>query len=102
MGVPLVEEQHEDDDGVVHFACELGGVHIAFYQATDDGAAPAPRTSGSCFAGLAVKSVSDVVQRAAAAGVTVLEPPTSYPWGVRALVRDPDGRSLEVFEPATD
>lgn len=98
VGIPLVEEQHAED-GMVHFACELEGVHIAFFNALDEGNAPALRTAGCCFPGLAVASVSDIVRRVRAAGGTILQPPSDYPWGVRAVLSDPDGRPLEVFEP---
>jgi uncharacterized glyoxalase superfamily protein PhnB len=31
-------------------------------------------------------------------GATVRQEPELYPWGVRALVEDPDGRPAEIFE----
>jgi uncharacterized glyoxalase superfamily protein PhnB len=97
VGAPLVEEQH--DDGDVHFACEVGGVHFAVFPVTDSGRAPEYGTSGCSFPGFAVKSVHAVVEAAARQEVTVLQPPAEYPWGVRAVLRDPDGRPVEVFEP---
>jgi len=98
IGIPLVEEQH-DQDGVVHFACELEGVHIAFFNAVDEGNAPPLSTAGCCFPGLAVTSVREVVHRVEAAGATILQPASEYPWGLRAVLSDPDGRPFEVFEP---
>ena len=37
-----------------------------------------------------------------ALGSVVLQAPTSMPWGVRAVVKDPDGRPVEVFVPVPD
>ncbi|MGH3115885.1 MAG: VOC family protein, partial [Gaiellales bacterium] len=68
----------------------------------DEGDAAPLRTAGCCFPGLAVRSVTEVVHRAAAAGVTILQPPSPYPWGLRAVLRDPDGRPFEVFEPVAE
>jgi predicted enzyme related to lactoylglutathione lyase len=46
-----------------------------------------------------VTSISAIVSASEAHGVTMLQPPAEYPWGVRAVLRDPDGRPVEVFEP---
>jgi uncharacterized glyoxalase superfamily protein PhnB len=97
LGAPLVEERH--DDGVVHFACEIGEVHFAVFPVADDGRAPEYGASGCSFPGFAVTSVDAVVEQAARHGAAVLQPCADYPWGIRAVLRDPDGRPVEVFEP---
>lgn len=97
-GIPLVEERHDDEE--LHFACDLDGVHVAFFDATNDGSPAELGTAGCCFPGLAVSSVSEVVGRAESFGATVLQPPTEYPWGLRAVLSDPAGRPVEVFEPS--
>ncbi len=96
-GVPLESEQH--DEGPAHYACDLGETHFAVIE-SGVGAAPAYRSGGSCYVGLAVPSVRAAVEAARAAGATILQEPEPYPWGLRALVVDPDGRVLELFERA--
>jgi predicted enzyme related to lactoylglutathione lyase len=95
LGVPLEAEEH--GDGVRHFACELGATHFAVF-AAPAGDAPEHRSGGSQFFGLSVASAEAAVAAAKARGAPVVEPPTRYAWGVRALVRDPDGRTVELFQ----
>ena len=95
LGVPLVEENHED--GPLHFACELGPVHLAFFEGTR-GETPQYRAGGTTMPGLAVPSLDDAWEAMQNLGATIVQPPTDYPWGPRILVEDPDGRTVEVFE----
>lgn len=37
LGLPLAEEDH--DDGIVHWSCELDGIHFAVFRAEDAGPA---------------------------------------------------------------
>lgn len=48
--------------------------------------------------GFVVGSVGEVVSAVRALGAEVIQEPTPYPWGVRSLLVDPDGRTVEVFE----
>jgi len=34
-----------------------------------------------------------------ALGSTIVQQPNAMPWGVRAVVSDPDGRPVEIFTP---
>lgn len=58
------------------------------------------RSGGSSLAGFAVVSVEAAIEAARSSGAGVLQEPESYPWGLRALVQDPDGRVVELFERA--
>ena len=42
IGVELIEERH--DDGPVHWACELGPVHVAVYADPNDAGDTSPAT----------------------------------------------------------
>ena len=98
IGIPLESEQHEA--GPIHFACEFGRTHFAVFEA-GDGRAPEFRSGGSCFAGFAVASIEKAISAARVIGAEIIQEPESYPWGVRALVQDPDGRVVELFERAS-
>jgi predicted enzyme related to lactoylglutathione lyase len=95
IGVPLELEQH--GDGPVHYACDLGLTHFAVFHG-GPGAAPEFRLGGSSFAGFTVNSLEAALGAAKAVKAEVVQEPTEYPWGWRALVKDPDGRVVELFE----
>ena len=54
------------------------------------------------FGGFVLNEVDAVLADLRALGSVVLQAPTSMPWGVRAVVKDPDGRPVEVFVPVPD
>lgn len=81
----------------MHYACDLGNAHFAILESRA-GRAPGYRSGGSSFAGFAVVSLQAAVEAARSTGAPVLQEPESYPWGRRALVEDPDGRVVELFE----
>ncbi len=54
-GVDLEDETH--DDGPLHWAVDLDGVHVAVYDAGMAGRAPGLRAAGSTFPGLYVSSL---------------------------------------------
>jgi predicted enzyme related to lactoylglutathione lyase len=87
---------------VQHFAAELDGCHFAVFPAVGATGSPGLQEPGCSFAGLAVESARESVERVRDLGARVLEEPTRYPWGLRAVVADPDGRPVEVFEPPSD
>jgi len=95
LGVPLEDETHED--GPVHQACDLGAVHFAVFPSGAD-AGPGSRSGRAVMPGFAVPSLGDALKHVRALGSEIVEEPTEYPWGPRFLVRDPDGRTVEVFE----
>jgi predicted enzyme related to lactoylglutathione lyase len=97
IGLNLRAEDHGNGD--VHFATDVDGVHFAVFASRSDTAAPAFRDGGSSLLGLNVHSVTAAVEAAKQHRATVLEEPTQYPWGLRAVIVDPDGRSVEVVEP---
>ena len=97
LGLPLAEEDH--GDGIIHWACELAGIHFAVFRADGDGTAPGYHEAGSTCVGFAVRSVSDAVTASRSAGARVVQEATEMPWGLRAIICDPDGRPVEVFEP---
>jgi len=45
------------------------------------------------------RAAPSAVEAASEFGAEILQEPEAHPWGLRAVVVDPDGRPLEVFEP---
>jgi lactoylglutathione lyase len=94
VGLQLAEERH--DDGPVHLAVELGPVHFAIYAADAPGHAPERRGAGASFAGFYADSLDAATTALQALGAPVLSEHEEMPWGCRIVVRDPDGRAVEV------
>lgn len=88
--------------GFVKF--DLGGFALALISREDLAKdALAPVAQGSGFSGVAlihlVRNVEDValtLERAVAAGGTLVKPATKTPWGTAGYFRDPDGHLFEV------
>lgn len=93
VGLQVKEEKH--GDGPAHFACELGGVHFAIYGADTEGTPLSRTAGGATMIGFQVDSVETAFEAAVNSGGTPVVEPDDYPWGRRALVRDPDGRAVE-------
>jgi lactoylglutathione lyase len=99
-GVDLEDESH--DEGPVHWAAEVGGVHVAVYDVADAGGtgnagrAPGLRAAGSTFPGIYVPSLDLARAALEELGARVLEDHQVRPWGCRFIVEDPDGRAVEI------
>lgn len=94
LGLPLEEERH--DDGPLHFACEVGGAHIAVYGAPKGKRRPG-RTHGAML-GFRVGNLVKTLGALKRTGAKVVVEPQKVPWGRRAIVQDPDGRKVELNE----
>lgn len=87
LGVDVRESKH---GGTVHFTCALVGVHFALYPGTDVG------PQSGCQLGLMITNLEGSLVATKALGATMLAPPTQKPWGITAMVEDPDGRKIEL------
>ncbi len=95
VGLKFVEEKH--GNGPIHYACALGTTVIEIYPGKD-GAAPSAKNGGATMLGFRVDALDEVLAALREIGAVVLSPPHSTEWGRRAVVRDPDGRSIELTE----
>jgi lactoylglutathione lyase len=92
LGIDFAEEQH--GQGPVHYSGRLDGVIIEIYPLPDDGSP----VDASTRLGFAVKNMAEVVQKLQAIGAKIVTPPRETAWGLQAVVRDPDGRSVELTQ----
>jgi predicted enzyme related to lactoylglutathione lyase len=88
----LVEEQH--GKGPVHFASRAGDVVIEIYPLPDDGTP----VDTSTRLGFTVEDLAEVVQKLQGIGTKIATPPRETAWGFQAVVRDPDGRAVELSQ----
>lgn len=93
LGVDLVEEQH--GKGPVHFAGRAGAVVIEVYPLPDEGSP----VDSSTRLGFAFGNVAEVIRALEGIGTKIVTPPKETAWGFQAVVKDPDGRSVELTQP---
>ena len=87
----LVFERHRHGSGPEHHACESGGMVFEIYPATAaSGAARGIRL------GFAVEDVQRSVEVLLQEGAVLVSPPKDSPWGLRAVLEDPEGHRLEI------
>ncbi len=91
LGFEFQEEQH--GGGPVHFAAKLGDGVFEIYPLTGDD----ERADATTRLGFTVAGLDRTMQRIQDEGATVLKPAAETKWGRRAVVRDPDGRSVELY-----
>ena len=90
LGVELAEERH--GNGPLHFTGKVGGVVLEVYPL------PGGTADTTTRLGFAVQRLATVVQALQDAGGVVTGGPQQSAWGLRAVVRDPDGRAVELYE----
>jgi catechol 2,3-dioxygenase-like lactoylglutathione lyase family enzyme len=91
LGLEFVEEQH--GAGPVHFAATAGDLIFEIYPASDDRA-----VDSSTRLGFKVANVDFILVTLQETGYEVISLAKSTEWGYRAVVRDPDGRSVEISQ----
>jgi predicted enzyme related to lactoylglutathione lyase len=91
IGIQFVEERH--GDGPVHYAGQASGTTIEVYPWPEDGPAP----DASVRLGFNVTDIGRVLESLRGLGTPVVTDTRMTPWGYRAVVRDPDGRAVELY-----
>ena len=97
LGLVLEREEHEE--GPVHLACDLDGVHFAIF-ASPPGEAASKNEGGASLLGFVVDDVDATFLRLRPLATEVIWEPGDAPWGRTAQLRDPDGRPVEIFSRA--
>jgi hypothetical protein len=91
LGIVFTEERH--GTGPRHHAGRIGDVVIEVYPLPDDGSADT-----STRLGFTVGNLAEVVEALQGLGTPVVKQPTQTSWGLQAVVKDPDGRSVELTQ----
>jgi lactoylglutathione lyase len=91
LGVEFVEEQH--GKGQVHYSGKLDETVFEIYPATGDNSVDA-----AIRLGFGVPSLSEAVATLRSTGTPIVSEPKTTDWGIRAVVRDPDGRAVELYQ----
>jgi predicted enzyme related to lactoylglutathione lyase len=92
LGIEMKEERH--GKGPVHFAGRVGDAVLEIYPLSSNDT-PVDTTTRL---GFAINDLTSTVQAVRVSGHAVVTEPQATEWGIRAVVRDPDGRSVELFQ----
>jgi lactoylglutathione lyase len=92
LGIEFVEEQHRK--GPIHYAGKLGETVFELYPATGDDSVDA-----EVRLGFSVPNLIETMTDLRSIGTSVVGEPKATDWGTRAVVRDPDGRVVELYQP---
>jgi lactoylglutathione lyase len=92
LGIELAKEQH--GKGSIHYAGRAGEVVLELYPLPDD----VGSVDATTRLGFSIENLAEVVEAIHAIGAPVLTEPQETPWGYRAVVRDPDGRAVELYQ----
>lgn len=92
IGIDLHQEQH--GSGPIHFAGQLGDVVLEVYPLPNNTA----HVDDTTRLGFAVANITGVVEALQITGTPAVTQPNAAERGRRAVVRDPDGRAVELYE----
>ncbi|MEP4079034.1 VOC family protein [Haloferula sp.] len=87
--VGLTFQRHKHGKGAEHYASELSTFVFEIYP---DSGTP----SLGARVGFSVSDVDSIIVTLREAGIEIVAEPKNSPWGRRAVVRDPDGHSVEL------
>lgn len=92
IGIEFSQEQH--GTGPLHYAGRAGAAVFEIYPLVDQ----AISVDTTTRFGFSVENLAQSVERLGMAGAEIVSPPKSGEWGLRAVVRDPDGRGVELYQ----
>lgn len=91
IGIEIVKEKHEKTQST--YTADLEGLVLEFLPLSEEDAAPEPNVR----LGFVVDDLEQTLAALKSHSTVVINPPQSTSRGYRAVVRDPDGRSIELY-----
>ena len=91
LGIRFAGERH--GKGPLHFSSTFGGMVLEMYPATDSDS-----VSSGIRLGLNIPKLTEAVESLRSSKTAIVSEPKETRWGVRAVVRDPDGRAVELYQ----
>ncbi len=92
LDISFAEERH--GDGPMHLAGRVGDLVLELYPLP----AAAGPADGTTRLGFAVPDLDAALRSLEAVGAVPVGQPKTTPWGRKAVVRDPDGRAVDLVE----
>jgi catechol 2,3-dioxygenase-like lactoylglutathione lyase family enzyme len=91
LGIRFQEEQH--GSGPIHWSADLDSLVLEVYPAKSEDEACGPSRLG-----FEVEDATSILKYLRSAGVEIVSDLKQSKWGLRAVVRDPDDRSVELVQ----
>ncbi|QDU77001.1 Glyoxalase-like domain protein [Bremerella volcania] len=91
LGLPFTQEQH--GKGPIHWASETNRFVMEIYPAKSP-----EQVDTFTSVGLNVSDIHRVMQLLIASDMKITSEPKEFDWGIQAIVKDPDGRSVILVE----
>jgi lactoylglutathione lyase len=92
LGIAFSHQRH--GNGPYHYAGALDGLTFEIYPLPKDVTEPDTSTR----LGFTVENLNETLQRLEEQGVETVQAPASTEWGYAAVVKDADGRRIELVE----
>jgi lactoylglutathione lyase len=90
LGLTFIREQH--GNGPEHWAATAGSLTLEIYPASQ------AYDSSGIRIGFEVTTIESVLKQLTTMGATIHQPLRDSPWGLRAVVRDLDGHTVELVQ----
>ena len=90
LGIEFEQERH--GEGPVHYAARLGQLVFELYPANND------LSDSTTRVGFVVEELQDKIDNLVQNQLASSKTPKQTPWGLRVVVRDPDGRAVELYQ----
>lgn len=92
LDIEFIEEKH--GHGPTHYAAQLDGMVLEIYPLRNQDTLVDVTTR----LGFKVILLNTTIEKLKECGASILSEPTPTQWGLQAVVRDPDGRSVELCQ----
>ena len=93
LGIELVEEQH--GKGPKHYSGKVGATLLELYPLGNRDGEASPNT---VRLGFSVSNLEETLKEAQKLGVKISTTPRATEWGLQIILKDPDGRTLELTQ----
>ena len=90
----LTFEHHRHGKGPYHFSAQIGPTLLEIYPLAKGQASPDTHLR----LGLAVYAFEGIIHELQQQGISLHQPPMFTEWGIMAVVEDPEGRKVELYE----
>ncbi|MBO9703426.1 MAG: VOC family protein [Sporocytophaga sp.] len=94
LGLSFQEEKH--GSGPTHFSCSIGKFVLEIY--------PLPKSvavaDSTTRLGFSVNNLDEIIKKLKDNNSQIVSEPVNNEWGYSAIVKDPDGRSIELKDDA--
>lgn len=91
LSIELTEERH--GKGPLHLTAKLGELVLEIYPAKT----PSEADAGTRL-GFAVGDLPETIHQLKSQNVEIVQETEQSPWGLRAIIKDPDGRLVELYQ----